>query len=501
MQEFGLFLDGAMVPAASGATYESINPATGAPWAVVAAAGVEDVERAVASARAAHDSGVWSRMPASERAQVLRRAADLFIERQDELVFAEVADSGGTIRKGNIADVPATMQTFQYFADLIEGYATEREEEEFVPVPSRNLIRREPVGVVAAIIPWNFPMAAAAWKVAPALAAGNAIILKPSPYTPATAVMMAQICADAGVPPGIFNVVTGPANEIGAALVAHPKVDKIAFTGSTCVGQQVMRDSAETLKRLTLELGGKSANIILDDANLDSAVRGALFGTFFHGGQVCESGTRILVQRSVFGQFVERLAVGADAIRVGDPMDMETQIGPLVSARQLENVERYVALAKEEGATLVCGGRRPEGLSEELAGGYYYRPTVFVDVRNDMRIAQEEVFGPVVVVIPFDDDEEAVAMANDSRYGLGGAVWSADTERALAIASRLETGTVWINDYHLLNPRFPFGGYKHSGFGRELGPEGLEAYLQVKHIHVGENAGPDEKYYVGMLLD
>jgi acyl-CoA reductase-like NAD-dependent aldehyde dehydrogenase len=279
--------------------------------------------------------------------------------------------------------------------------------------------------------------------------------------------------------------------------VSHPDTDKIAFTGSTKVGKLVLRAAAEQLKPVILELGGKSANIILKDANLEGAVRGALFGTFFHSGQVCESGTRVLVDKSIYGTFVEMMAEGVKAIRVGDPMDMMTTMGPVISAQQRDNIERYVAIGKDEGARLVCGGKRPE----ELPVGYYYEPTIFDRADNDMTIAREEIFGPVVTIIPFDDEEQALALANDSMYGLGGAVWTTDIDRGLAMARKIESGTVWVNDYHLINPRFPFGGYKKSGYGRELGPQGLAEYQQLKHIHLGEATGAEEKYYFGMLLD
>jgi aldehyde dehydrogenase (NAD+) len=497
MREFGLFVDGAWRPASGGATYESVNPATGEVWALAAAASVEDVNEAVEVASRAHRQGVWRGMSGQARGEILNRVADLLIDRQDAFVLAEVADSGGTFRKGNIADIPAAMQTFQYYGGLAESVAQEVEEDEFVPVPSRNIVRTEPLGVVAAIIPFNFPLAAAAWKVAPILAAGNTLVLKPSPLTPATALMLAEICHEAGVPDGVFNVVTGPGADVGAALVGHRKVAKVAFTGSSKVGQIVMRSCAETIKPVMLELGGKSANIILEDADLEIAVRGALFGTFFHSGQICVSGTRVLVPRSRHDEFVEMLVESAKLIRVGDPMDPMTTMGPVINDSQLRNVERYVGMGLSEGARCVFGGGRTEGMER----GYFHDPTIFVGVDNSMSIAAQEIFGPVVSIIPFDDEAQAIEIANDSMYGLAGAVWSKDIERATQMARELETGTVWINDYHLLNVRFPFGGYKSSGFGRELGPQGLAEYQQVKHIHVGESSSVDEKYYFGMLLD
>jgi aldehyde dehydrogenase (NAD+) len=498
MKEFGLYIDGAWKSALSGETYPSIDPATEQAWAIFQAAGREDLELAVQTARRTHESGVWRNTPPAERAAVLRRLADLLIENQDEIVLAEVQDSGGTFRKGNIADVPATMQNLQYYAELIESQEGDRVSEEFVPVESKNIITREPVGVVGAIVPFNFPMAAATFKIAPALAAGCTMVLKPSPYTPATALMMAELATEAGLPAGVLNIITGPSAQLGADLVSHPGIDKITFTGSTTVGKLVMKSAADTVKNILLELGGKSANIILEDANLEGAVPGSIFGTFFHSGQICQSGTRLLVHRSIHDTFVEQMVAQTKAkIRVGHPMEMETTMGPLISAKQLESVERYVEGALAQGATCVLGGKRPEGLPV----GYYYEPTILTGVTNDMTVACEEVFGPVVAVIPFDTDEEALAIANESIYGLAAAVWSRDVERASAMARRLEAGTVWVNDYHLLAPQYEFGGYKMSGIGRELGPSGLAGYQQIKHIHVGQPTGPDEKFYFGLLMD
>ncbi len=497
MFQVGLYIDGKQQPAAAGETFVSINPATEQPWATIAAGRAADVDRAVASARKAHVSGVWRDKTPAERAAVLRRMADLFIEHQETIVETEISDGGGTFRKANTADIPAAMQTFQYYADLISEMTFEREDAEEIPVPSRNIVRKEPIGVVGAIVPFNFPFAAAAWKVAPALAAGCTIVLKPSPFTPCTAVKLAEIATEAGVPDGVFNVVTGPDADIGIRLVEHPDVDKVAFTGSTAVGRQVMVSAAERIKNVTLELGGKAANIVCADANLPGAARGALFGTFFHSGQICQSGTRVMVHRSVMDEFVALMLADVAKIKVGDPMDMMTTFGPLINQSQLDKSFEYVRLAQEEGAKLVFGGKRPEGLDV----GYFIEPTIFVDAKNDMRVAREEIFGPVVVVIPFDTDEEALAMANDSEYGLSGAVWTSDEARGLWFAERIEAGTVWINDFHLLNPKYPFGGYKRSGIGRELGPEGLANFLETKHVHVGKSEGTDEKYYFGMLID
>jgi aldehyde dehydrogenase (NAD+) len=496
MKEIGLFVDGEWRAARHGATFDSENPATEERWARVAAAGREDVDDAVAAARRAFDAGPWPRLPREERAQILSRISAAVMERGEELALAEVQDAGGTIRKANLADIPATAQTFQYYADLLMQTPDEEAFTEDVPVPSRNLVVREPLGVVACITPFNFPLAAASWKVAPAIAAGNTIVLKPSPYTPVTTLLLAEICAQAGVPPGVVNVIAAPGPEVGEALVSHRSVDKVAFTGSTQVGKRIMALCAPEVRKLLLELGGKSPNIVLEDANLESAVRGALFGTFFHSGQVCESGTRLLVHAKIHDAFVERMIQAAREIRVGDPMDPMNTMGPLVSSKQRDNTERYVRAGRDAGATVVFGGKRPAGIER----GWFHEPTIFVGVTNEMPIAREEIFGPVVSVICVSDEEEALRIANDSIYGLGAAVWSSDLARAERLARRIQAGTVWINDYHLLNVRFPFGGYKQSGFGRELGPQGLAEYQQLKHIHVGQPSDPSEKPYLGLIF-
>ncbi len=497
MHEYGLFINGHWETAKGGKTATSINPATEEPWATVAVADRDDVRKAVAAAKKAHDSGVWRGKSKEERAKVLRRIAAAINERAGELAAAEAQDSGGTLRKTTFADVPGTADTFNKFADALDGDAEEQVFEETIPVPSRNIVRKEPIGVCAGIVPWNFPMLMAAWKIAPALAAGNTVVIKPASVTPVSALMVGEICKQAGVPDGVVNVVSGPGAAAGEELAMHPDVGKVAFTGSTEVGRRIMQLASGTIKKVTLELGGKSPNIILDDADMDTAAMGALFGTFFHQGQICESGTRVLVPRSHYDGFVEKMIAGSKRIQIGDTMDMMTTMGPLVSKAQLDTVENYVTVGKGEGAQCVLGGKRPDGIKK----GYYYAPTIFAEVNNKMRIAQEEIFGPVVSVIPYKDDEEAIRLANDSMYGLGGAVWSRNEQRALAVARRIETGTVWINDYHLINLRFPFGGYKQSGVGRELGAWGLHEYQEVKHIHVGQNVPADQKIYLGMLFN
>src|ERR1035437_18592 len=484
MDSYKLFINGEFVDARSGDTFESVDPGSGAVIAHVARAGTADAEDAIGAARRALDQGEGSGLAPDVRARRCYEFADQVAAQTLRLALMESMDSGQVIGLSKFWGMLAsgTLRNLGYHA------ATKFPWEEEIPfsgnflAPGREYIRREPIGVCVGIIPWNFPIAMASWKIAHAIVMGNTIVLKPASLTSITALIMAEAAQAAGIPPGVINVIPGSGAELGETLCTHPDVDKIAFTGSTVVGSDIMRMASGTVKKVTLELGGKSANIILDDADMELAVEGAIFGTFFHQGQVCESGTRVLVSGTIYDEFVERMPKRADQLQVGYQLLPTTHQGPLVSAGQLATVEGYVQVGIDEGAELVTGGRRvrPEGFEE----GYYYAPTIFANVRNDMRIAQEEIFGPVVCLERFDTDEEAVAIANDSMYGLAGGVFSNNNARAERIARQVRTGTMWINNFHIFGDFAPFGGYKQSGVGREFGGSGLEEYTQVKRIHL-----------------
>jgi aldehyde dehydrogenase (NAD+) len=500
MADYKLFIDGEFTDAQSGETFATYNPGTGQKLADLPKAGKQDATKAIEAARKAFDEGPWPRMSGAERAAKLRRIIELINENAAELAELEALDGGGTILKAQMADVPGVASAFEWFATMAEG-RPDREDLPGSPFPaSQNYLRYEPIGVCTGIIPWNFPLIMAAWKIAPAIAAGNTSVLKPASLTSLSALKLAQVIAEADLPPGVVNILAGPGGTVGEELAANPLVDKTAFTGSTEVGRRIMQLASGTVKAVTLELGGKSANIVLDDADLDLAAGGVLWGTFFHGGQVCESGTRALVQRGIYDEFVGMLVEKANNMVVGDQMDMGTNMGPLVSRGQVETVERYVKLGRDEVGEPLCGGSAPDNLGGDLDAAAFYRPTIFADVDNSTKIAQEEIFGPVLCVIPFDTDEEAVAIANDSIYGLAGGVQSGNLERAEKVAAGMRTGTVWINDYHLISPERPFGGYKQSGIGRELGTQGYDAYRQTKHIHINpESSGRDNHFHYGVL--
>jgi acyl-CoA reductase-like NAD-dependent aldehyde dehydrogenase len=472
-----LFIGGEWVDAADGARFSTYNPGTGEVLAEVAEAGDSDVDAAVEAARAALH-GAWGQMDAADRAALLWKMGDVLEARRDELGTVEVLNNGKPLREVRF-DLQEAIDAFRYYA----GWAT-KVEGETIPVRGNvlNYTLREPVGVVAGIIPWNFPLEMAAWKAAPALACGNTLILKPAEQTPLTALELAGIAAEVGIPPGVLNVLPGYGERAGAALVRHPGVDKIAFTGSTAVGKQIVREAADTLKGVSLELGGKSPNLVFEDADLDTAARGAFNAVFYNSGQTCTAGSRLLVHSSVHQELVERLAERAKRVEAGQALDPKRRYGPLISAEQLERVMGYIEKGRAEGAQLVAGGERIA--MEGLENGFWLQPTIFDGVTPDATIAQEEIFGPVLATLTFDDEEEAVALANQSVYGLAAAVWTQDVKRAHRVARRLEAGTVWINTYHPLDAASPFGGYKQSGHGRELGKHALELYTQVKSVWV-----------------
>jgi acyl-CoA reductase-like NAD-dependent aldehyde dehydrogenase len=454
-----------------------INPATEETIASVPSAGQSDLDRAVAAARAALD-GPWARLSARERGRLIWNLGETLSARADDIARLETLHNGKPIFESRQIEVPAAADCFRYYAgwaDKIHG--------ETIPVTGNYLTYtlREPVGVVAAIVPWNFPLLLTAWKVAPALACGNTVLIKPASQTPLTALALAEAAADVGLPPGVLNVVTGPGSSLGEMIVAHPGIDKIAFTGETSTGRHIMRGSADTLKRLTLELGGKSPNIVFPDADLDAAVRGATTGIFYGKGEVCAAGSRLLVDRSIRDEFLEKVAARARKMVPGDPMNPKTRLGAIASKAQLDADLRYIETAKREGATLLAGGARADiGTGK----GYFLQPTVFGGVTSAMTIAREEIFGPVLAALDFADVDEAIARANDTSFGLAAAVWTRDIKKAHYVARKLHAGTVWINTYNVYDTAAPFGGYKQSGFGREMGVHALEHYSQVKSVWV-----------------
>ncbi|MEU4494458.1 aldehyde dehydrogenase family protein [Streptomyces sp. NBC_00210] len=466
--------------AASGAAREIIDPADATVFAVVAEGGAEDVDAAVAAARTAFDQGEWPRTPVAERAALLRRVADLLQRNREALGVLESRDAGKTVEEGRI-DVDCVSDAFRYFADLVMNESGGRVVDAGSP-DIHSVVVHEPVGVCALITPWNYPLLQASWKIAPALAAGNTFVIKPSEITPLTTVELIQLLEEAGLPAGVANIVTGAGDPVGARLAEHPDVDLVSFTGGLTSGTKVMRAAADSVKKVALELGGKNPNVVFadaceSDAGFDTAVDQALNAAFIHSGQVCSAGSRLIIEESLRERFVAELARRAEQIRLGRGTDDGVECGPLVSAQQLARTESFVASALAEGAVLRAGGRGPEG------DGYFYRPTVLDQCHRSMRVVREEVFGPVLTVETFRTEDEAVALANDTEYGLAGAVWTADPGRARRVAGRLRHGTVWINDFHPYLPQAEWGGFGKSGIGRELGPAGLAEYREAKHIY------------------
>ncbi|CAG9208589.1 aldehyde dehydrogenase family protein [Paraburkholderia caribensis] len=471
LRRYDLLIDGKRLPPGTGEYTVDINPATEEPIALVAQGSAQDVDTAVKAARAALK--VWNGMRAAERGRILMRFSELLREHRDEIVALESLDAGKPLASVKRQDVPAAIDTLAYYAgwcDKING--------QVVPVRPDALTYtvREPVGVVGAIVPWNFPLMIGMWKIAPALACGCTMVVKPAEITPLSALRIGELALEAGVPPGVLNIVTGKGRVVGDAIVAHPGIDKVTFTGSPSVGRGILQGAAGNFKRVTLELGGKSANVIFADANIDNAVRAAASGIFFNTGQVCSAGSRILAHRDVYDEVVERLAARAKGLKVGDPSERETTMGPLVSAAQMKTVLDYVDIGRNEGASLVTGGAR---IGQK---GFFVEPTVFANVEHEMRISQEEIFGPVASVVRFNDEEDAVRIANGTAYSLAAGVWSADIGRVHRVAHALKAGTVWINTYGYTDVRLPWGGSGDSGFGREHGDAAIENFTEPKSI-------------------
>ena len=474
-----LLIDGKLVPAVSGRTFDTINPSTGQALAQVAEGDVEDVDRAVAAARRAFE-GPWRQFKPFERQAVLLRLAELVEQHFQEIALLDTLDMGApiTATRARKQRAIALLRYYAGQATAIHGDTIGNSQ----PGEVFSYTLKEPVGVVAAINPWNGPFGMAVWKVAPALAAGCTVVLKPAEQAPLSPLVLGELCLEAGVPPGVVNVVQGPGRTVGAALAAHPDVDKVAFTGSTATGQAIIRASAGNVKRVCLELGGKSPNIVFDDVDLDTAVPGTAMAVFANSGQVCSAGSRLFIQRGIYSEFVERLAVFARQLRVGDPREPDVQLGPLVSEGQLERVTGYLESGKSQGARALSGGGRLRGAGRDC--GYFVEPTVFTQVTDEMTIAREEIFGPVICALPFDTLEEAVARGNATNFGLGGGVWTQNLNNAHRVAQGLRTGTVWVNCYQLMDPAVPFGGYKSSGIGRESGREHIEEFLETKAVWI-----------------
>jgi acyl-CoA reductase-like NAD-dependent aldehyde dehydrogenase len=483
MQQYVHYIDGRDTAPQSQSWFDSYNPYTGEPWARIAQGNAADADLAVQAAHHAFTSGAWPQLSATQRGALLHRVGDLIARDARRLAEIEVRDNGKLLAEmlGQLTYIPQWFYYFGGLADKIEGSVLPLDKKGYF-----NFTRHEPLGVVAAITPWNSPLLLTAWKIAPALAAGCTVVIKPSEFTSASTLELVRLFEEAGFPPGVVNVVTGHGRDVGAVLVEHPLVRKITFTGADSTGRVINETAARHLKHVSLELGGKSPNIVFADANLDDAVNGAAAGIFAATGQTCIAGSRLLVQDSIHDEFVGRLLALARSARVGDPMASQTQVGPITTRPQYDKVLSYIAIAKAEGARLLLGGAA--SISPDCGNGWFIEPTIFGDVDNSMRIAQEEIFGPVLSVIRFKDEEDALRIANDVRFGLGSGVWTSDIGRAFRVSERLQAGTVWVNTYRAVSFMSPFGGYKDSGLGRENGADAIKEYLQTKSVWINTGA-------------
>jgi aldehyde dehydrogenase (NAD+) len=485
MKKFNLYIDGQWQQPATNEWFESSDPYTGEPWALIPRGTAADANRAVEAAHRALTTGAWPKFNATQRGALMRKLGDLIAKNAERLAATEVKDNGKLISemRGQLNYVPQWYNYFGGLADKIEGAV--------LPIDKPNMLvytKHEPVGVVVCIIPWNSPLMLVAWKLAPALAAGNTVVLKPSEYTSASLLEMASLFEEAGFPPGVVNVVTGFGAEVGMPLVEHPLVAKVAFTGSDATGQKVYEAAARGIKRVSLELGGKSPNIVFDDCQIDNAVNGAVAGIFGAAGQACIAGSRLLVQRTIYDQFVEKFVAVARNVKMGNPMLDDTQLGPIANKPQYDKVLSYMEVGKQDGAELLLGGTRSHRDGTEK--GLFVEPTIFAGVNNDMRIAREEVFGPISSIIPFDTEEEAVAVGNDTQYGLASGVWTQSLKRMQFMSNNLRAGMVWVNTYRAVSYMAPFGGYKRSGVGRENGMEAIREYMQTKTIWMSSGDEP-----------
>lgn len=478
VKQIGLYINGKYVEASDKGIFPVTNPANQEMIAYVSEATDDDVDRACRAAREAFEHGPWGRMTVKERSRLLRKMADIILERREEIALYDAIDVGKPYRATVEGEIERAANNIRFFADFAEqqGFEMYPMGEDYI-----NYTRYEPVGVAALITPWNVPFMLTTWKLGPCLAAGNTAVIKPAENTPLSVSLLGEIAKEAGIPDGVVNVIHGRGKTVGAALTKHPDVDLISFTGSTLTGRNIMKNGADTLKKVSFELGGKAANIVFDDADLDKAVAGSIRAAFFNSGQVCLAGSRILVQRKIFDEFLEKFTEAAKNLKVGDPQEEGTDMGPLVSEEHYNKVVSYLKIAEEEGAKLIYGGKRPE-LPEHLRNGYYLEPTIYVHDNPRSRICQEEIFGPVVTIIPFDTEEEALAIANDVEYGLNGVVWTENLKRAHRVSHAIRAGTIWVNDWFVRDLRVPFGGFKKSGIGREGGRYSIEFFSEVKNV-------------------